>query len=355
MNKSQRKLRLFPEGPNKGGAFLHSAQRLSGMFGEVAEVFGTEVGHFMAFPVAPDVFGGIEFRGIGRQSCQMNATFLLGQVVAYTTAAMSRQSIPDDQNLSLDMPLQMAEEIDHLRRLDGAGIKTEIELPPGDAGDGREALPVEVKFQLRRLPARSPGSADMRTFREAAFVYEYDGSAFAAGFFLRAGQVYCFQRRIASSSRSIAFLEGRWQLQPRLLSSLETWAGWYETPQTSWMTRVMRGRVHRLVSYPRASGPSTSTRRRRSFWGWLKRAFRPARPADRNPRMPSCLSTRAHRETEVSLTFSSRATSDCFFPLRSSAAPSRRRCSRALKARSSRLMPFGFPMPKRLSKTEEYV
>jgi hypothetical protein len=41
--------------------------------------------------------------------------------------------------------------------------------------------------------------------------------------------------------------------------------------------------------------------------------------------------------------------------LRSRAAPVRRRCSSARKACVSRLMPFGFPMPKRLPITEECV
>jgi hypothetical protein len=355
MNRSQRKLGLFPESPDKGRALLHSSQRLSGMTGEVVKVFGAEVGHLMAFPVTPHIFGGIKFRGIGRQPRQMDTPVLLGQEVTHTAATVSRQPIPNDQDLSLDVALQMAEEINNLWRLDGAGVETEVELPPGDASDGREALPVEVKLQLRGLTARSPCAANMGAFRKTAFVYEYDGSSFAAGFFLRAGQVYRFQRRIASSSRSIAFLEGRWQLQPRPLRSLETWAGWYETPHTSWMTRVIRGNVHRLVPYPRASGPSMSTRRTRTFWRLLKRGLRPARPADRNPRMPSCLSARAQRDTEVALTFSCRATSACFMPLRSRAAPSRRRCSSTLKACVSRLMPFGFPMPKRLSKTEGYV
>jgi hypothetical protein len=151
MNKSQKELGLFPESPDKGRAFLHSPQGLSGMPGEVAKVFGAEVGHLMAFPVAPDIFGGIEFRGIGRQPGQMNAPLLLGQEVAHSTATVSRQSIPNDQDLSLDMPLEMAEEINNLWRFDGAGIKAEVELPPGDARDGRKALPVEVKLQLRRL------------------------------------------------------------------------------------------------------------------------------------------------------------------------------------------------------------
>lgn len=49
--------------------------------------------------------------------------------------------------------------------------------------------------------------------------------------FFRRGQVSCFQRQMAFSSRWMARVVGRWQLQPICPSSRPTWSGWYLTPK----------------------------------------------------------------------------------------------------------------------------
>ena len=84
----------------------------------------------------------------------------------------------------------MAEEIDHLRGANGRGIEPEVTVPPGDAGGGREHLPIEVVLQHRRLPARRPGPHPMRSFAQSAFVDEDDRAPFPAGFFLIPGQTF---------------------------------------------------------------------------------------------------------------------------------------------------------------------
>lgn len=319
------------------------------------EVFGAEVGQLMTFPEAPDVFRGIEFRGIRREGGQNHPAILPGHQVSNAATSVNRQSIPNDQQMAVNLAAQMAEKIHNLRSFDGPRIQAEIELPPRDAGDGRKILPVEVERQLWRLSTGSPCTTDVGTFRKPAFVYEDDGPPLPEGFFLRAGQVYRFQRRMASSSRSRAFRAGRWQLHPKTPSIFDTWPGWYETPQMSWMVLAIRGKVHSPLLYPWASGPSSNTRRRCSFWEVLKRDFRPVRPAERKPRRPACFSVRAQRETEVSLTRNCRATAACFTPWRRSFAASRRRCSSTLRKRASRLMPFVFPMLWTIAENNEDV
>lgn len=352
---SQRKLSLLPEGAHEGCAFLNTSQRTACRHGEVPEVLCAKVGHRMILPVAPYVFRRIEFRRIRRQRCQDDSSVLFGQEIPHFAAAMNRQAIPNDEKLVPDLAFQVGKEVQHLRSTDCSRIQPEVELPPCDSGDGRQMLPVEVEFQLGRLPARCPCPADMGTFGNPALVYENDGSALADGFFLRAGHLYRFQRRTASSSRSTAFLQGRWQLQPRRRRTFQTWPGWYETPQVSRIAVATRGRVHRQLLYPWASGPSSNTRLICSCCRLLSRGLRPTRPADRKPTTPSFFSVLAHRDTDISLVPTRRATSAWLSPLRKSTAASLRRCSRARMALSSRLIPFGFPMPGKVAWADRNV
>lgn len=349
---SQREFRLFPEGTDQGETLLRAPQSPTCRFGELRKVRRAEVGHAVTLPVTPDIFGRVELRSISRKRGKNNVAMLSGQKVPDLATAMNRQPIPYDKQFPSDLTPQMIEEVQHLWRTDRSQIQPEIELPPCNAGNSRELLPVEMELQLWRLATRRPCSAYMRTLGNSAFVYKDDSSAFSDGFFLRAGHLYRFHRLMESSSRSMAFPEGRWQLHPRLRSNLQTCPGWYEIPQVSCMTSATRGRVHRQLLNPRASGPSSRTRfiwfRCRS----LSRGLRPVRPADRNPAKPFSFNACAQRDTDISLTPTWRATSAWLSPFRKSTAASFRRCSRARMALPSRLSPFVFPMQKRVTKTE---
>lgn len=298
----------------------------------------------MAFPVSPDVFCRIEFGRISRETCQEHMAALPFQKSPQLATSMNGQAIPNDKEFSSHLAAQMGQEVQHLRGADRPGIEAEVELPPRNAGDHRKLFPVKMKFQLRRLPAGRPCATDMRTLADAAFVYKDNGAALAKGFFLRAGQVYRFQRRIASSSRSRALLEGRWQLHPRLRSTFQTWPGWYVTPQVLRITTATLGKVQRLLLYPCTSGPSIKARLICSHCRWVSRDFRPVRPAERRPTRPSLFNKTAQRDTDISLTPIRRATSAWLSPLRKSTAASRRRCSRARMAPPSRFIPFWLPM-----------
>jgi hypothetical protein len=137
-----------------------------------------------------------------------------------------RQPVPDHQQLAREVAQQMAEEVDHLGGMDGAGIEPEVEVPPGDAGRCRQHLPVEMMLQHRSLPARRPGPHPMRPFAHSALVDEDDRAPLAEGFFLIRGHVTFFHCRIASSSRSSALPVGRWQLQLSLHRMRQTWSSW---------------------------------------------------------------------------------------------------------------------------------
>jgi len=222
---SESQLGLFPEGAHQCGAALRSAERSSGLHGKVLPVLRAEVGQRMPFEVAPDVFGGIEFGCIGRQSCHAQTISNGGDKVSYQTTAVGGQTIPDHQQFSANLTEQAAEEVDHLRRPDGATVQTEVELPPRDTGDHGPFSPVEVKGQLRRLASGCPRPSNRRAFAQAAFVHKHYGSAFFSGLFFNAGQVYRFQWAMAASSRSWALPLGRWQLQFNRASTRHRCAG----------------------------------------------------------------------------------------------------------------------------------
>ena len=137
---------------------------------------------------------------------------------------MSLGAIPDYQQSARQMTQQMGKEVHHLRGADGSLVEPEIEVPPRDAGDGREHLPVEMILQHRGLSARGPSAHPMGPLAQPALVDEDDGAPLAARFFLSRGQRTRFQYRIAFSSRSSARPVGRWQLHPSWRKMRQTWA-----------------------------------------------------------------------------------------------------------------------------------
>jgi hypothetical protein len=58
-----------------------------------------------------------------------------------------------------------------------------MQIPSAETDNQRQALPVEVMKQDRRLTARRPGVAAVRFLGQSAFVKEDNGSAFALSFF----------------------------------------------------------------------------------------------------------------------------------------------------------------------------
>jgi hypothetical protein len=168
----------------------------------------------MLLAISPDVFDRIKFWSIGWQTLQMDAAVLLSDVFPDPSAAVRGQTIPDDREQAADVLLEMLEKLDHLRRLDAAREKSEVEIPDGDACAGREAVPVEGILQHGSLTSRSPGSDPMGPLAQSAFVHKNYRSALLESFFLMSGQRTRFHCKIAGSSRCVARPTGRWQLQP---------------------------------------------------------------------------------------------------------------------------------------------
>ena len=135
---------------------------------------------------------------------------------------MNRGTIPDDGQLSFDMPLEVAEELNDLWSLDAAGVDLEVEPVQRQPADHREAFPAKGLLDHWRLADRCPCPHPGGACTQSTFVNEDDGSAFCTGFFFIAGHSTRFQRRILVSSRSMARRSGRWQLNPLSPSNRQT-------------------------------------------------------------------------------------------------------------------------------------
>ncbi len=195
------------------------------MAAEGGEILGAEVGHFVLLPVAPDVLGGVQLGRVRREILEREAPALRRDVLADEAAAVGGEVIPDDEQLPRQMPLEVLEKLDHLRRLDGPREEAEVEVPPRHPRDRREQFPAEVILQDGRLPARRPGPAAMRPLGQSALVDEDERLPVGGSVFFSAGQRTRFHRRMAASSRSSARPVGRWQLHPSCLRSRHTWPG----------------------------------------------------------------------------------------------------------------------------------
>jgi len=195
------------------------------MVAEFAERFRTQVREFVVLPVAPDVLHRIELGRVAGQHLQRDPAALGTNVLLHDTTAVRGEPVPDDEELAAQMALQVHEEFDDLRPFDRAREQPEVETPPRDARDRREQVPVEVILEDRRLPARRPGTAPVRSFGQSALVDEDDRFPLGRSVFFSVGQRTRFQWRIAASSRSSARPAGRWPLQPSCLRSRQTCPG----------------------------------------------------------------------------------------------------------------------------------
>jgi len=212
-------------GGNDAFAAAHPAQGCGGLQSEFPSVAGNEIGNFMAFEVAPHVFGGIEFRRIGWQPLDLDAAPGGGDIVPDQNTAVNRSAIPENEYFTANMPLEVSEKVDDLGAPDAARMNLEVEPPKRQAANDREAFPVEGLLKDGRLSARSPGPNPCGTGAQSAFIYKDNGSPLLAGFFLMAGHSTRRHLRTAFSSRSTARRSGRWQLKPLAPSSRHTCPG----------------------------------------------------------------------------------------------------------------------------------
>ena len=110
------------------------------------EIAGAQVGQLVLFPVTPEVLHGVKLWGISWETFHPDFALQAFQVRTDELAAVSGYAVPDDQQLSSYVTLEVFQEVYHLLGLDRTGVKAKVKIPPRQASDGRELLPVEVKL-----------------------------------------------------------------------------------------------------------------------------------------------------------------------------------------------------------------
>src|ERR1035438_6627332 len=110
-------LSLLPERPYQGRTSLHGTQAIARAALQVVEVGGAAVGEFVMLQMSPDVFGRVQFRCVGGQLLDLNRAVQGLQVLAYQRRAMRGQSVPDENEDTIEMLPEGVQELDDLRPL----------------------------------------------------------------------------------------------------------------------------------------------------------------------------------------------------------------------------------------------
>ena len=152
------------EGGNEGGPGFAPSDAFEGLAGRVAEfpeVLRAEVGEFVFLPIGPEVLDRIEFRGVGRQPLDVQPVTLGVEESGDEPTAVNRSSIPQQEDFAGQLPVQGAEEGNHLRAADRSSVQLEVKVLPGQSGNRRDILPVKVEGQDRGLTTQGPRPGPM--------------------------------------------------------------------------------------------------------------------------------------------------------------------------------------------------
>lgn len=203
---------MVEEGVEETGLGPDLAKGLFGLTGELILVFRGSVGQGVGFEVTPAVLHGIELRGVRGEVKKPEADGPLHKLPDLPTL-VSPQAIPEDKDLSLKIGGQLSQKMNAPRGVDIL-IGMEAEVEPGappfrvhtQGSQGRDFLPGSPPLsQNRRLAAGSPGATDPGGHEQPCLVYKTERRPDLPGFFLMRGHWRLTHRRIAFSSRSIAF------------------------------------------------------------------------------------------------------------------------------------------------------
>jgi hypothetical protein len=139
---------------------------------EVIEILTTKIGKFAMFEVMPDALIGVEVRGIGGQSFEMDTLgSAIRQKLFNGLAAMNRCAIPNDQELAFDLGQSLLEEGDHSLAVKRLRLDRQVQATIGCNGtDERKMVVGQRAAQYRRLADRRPSPAHARQQVEARFV-----------------------------------------------------------------------------------------------------------------------------------------------------------------------------------------
>jgi len=180
-----------------------------------------------ALEMVPDALVGVQFRSVGGESDQVQASGARQQLLD-GFATVDRAVVQQDEQMAGNLLKQMAQERRDLFSLDVVLVELAVQstvAPPRadrDTRDGRDTVvPVDVAND-GGLSDDSPRPADRGDQEEAGFVDKDDVGCQPRGVFFTAGHTVRFHSSIRRSSRSMARRSGAWWLQPNWCRSLPT-------------------------------------------------------------------------------------------------------------------------------------
>jgi hypothetical protein len=175
---------LLPERCDQGDTALHGFEPVYGKCLHFADRVAAQIGQFVLLGVGPDIFRRVQLGRIAGQVFHHDRPIGRRQIIRHHCAAVSRQSIPDDEQLAANLFQQAAQEVHNLLFLDGTLHKAKVKLTVAQRRNRRQMRPVKAVPQQRRLAFGRPGSRARGSFAQPGFINEENGSPLSAGFFL---------------------------------------------------------------------------------------------------------------------------------------------------------------------------
>jgi hypothetical protein len=198
---------------------------------EFVELVWGEVRQAVGLGIAPDQLDRIQFRCVRWQQRGADAMRVALEPAFDGLPAMGVEPVPHQLDRRAHCAAQLLQEREDVFSVEaGPGQQAEVGAhAPTRRHDERcddshvDAVAAALP-QHRRVSPRRPAAPHHGTHQKAALVYEDDRRAAAPGVFFTPGQSSRIQRRICSSSRSMARRAGFCGLQPRSCSSRPMWS-----------------------------------------------------------------------------------------------------------------------------------
>src|SRR5581483_2903853 len=251
---------------NQVGLSSRSPDRQGQLVTEMVKIKTAQVAEFDMFEVLPDPFIRIEVRGIGREALQMNLPRpAIGQELFHFFRPMDRGAIPDDQQFAPEIRMQVLQKADAVQACHRARASHCCQVPfAGDPTYHRQMIPCLKHSQDGRLTARgiSPDHSGQQV--KGSFINADNTAPLKSRLFFNSGQTLLRQRATSRSLRCVARSSGFCGVHLMALSRRETWAGWYETPNSHSITVATRRQVQTSPRKPYASAPAVRKSSNRS-------------------------------------------------------------------------------------------
>lgn len=175
------------------------AERSGNALAEMKGIVGDEISQVGGFGVAPDVFGGIEFRSISRQPLDADPSAKAGLELA-GRRPRDLPAIPDQRDFP-EPTDQLGHELNHILGNDVVIEDVEVESQASalgrnrKGGDHRQPIMPVPAVKHGGFTPRRPGATDHRLQQEAGFIKKNKRSAAAPRVFLCAAHRSCASDR----------------------------------------------------------------------------------------------------------------------------------------------------------------